>query len=149
RPRFDGRDARGDARRGIRAVRHAAAATRDDAAADGGVGMRRSAVTVALAVFAASLIAQAPPAFDVASVKRTTGAPGVPPVVFIQADRLRAPFSTVRELVQAAYGVEQNQVVGGPEWAGSDHFDVNATLPPNTTVADSQRMLQRLLADRF
>lgn len=104
------------------------------------------AVTI---VSATSLFAQAPASFEVASVKRTMGAPGVPPFAFVQSGRLRAPFSTVRELVQAAYGVEPNQVIGGPDWVDADHFDVNATLPQGTTPADAQMMLRRLLADRF
>jgi uncharacterized protein (TIGR03435 family) len=109
---------------------------------------------LACAVIMAAAIAGAPPiqpqqSFEVASVRPTKGAPGVPPFVFVQAGRLRAPFSTLRELVQAAHGVEVNQVVGGPGWADSDHFDVNAQLPPGATVADSQAMLRKLLADRF
>jgi len=93
--------------------------------------------------------AQQQDTFDVASIKRTQGAPGVLPLVFTQTGRLRAPFSTLRELLQAAYGVEPNQIVGGPDWVGADHFEVNATLPAGATTADAQMMLRTLLVARF
>jgi uncharacterized protein (TIGR03435 family) len=112
--------------------------------------MKHSVAAYAIAALASvSIQAQGLPGFDVASIRRTQGAAGVPPFVFTQAGRLRAPYSTVRELIQAAYGVEPNQVVGGPEWVGNDHFDINATIPAGSAATDAPMMLRRLLADRF
>jgi uncharacterized protein (TIGR03435 family) len=83
-------------------------------------------------------------------VKRnTTNGAGLPPIVLVQAGRLRAPFSTLRDLMQAAYGVEPHQILGGPGWIDSDRFEVMATLPQGATITDAQVMLRALLADRF
>jgi uncharacterized protein (TIGR03435 family) len=110
----------------------------------------RIQTVVVLLILSASIDAQTPRAFDAASVKRnTTNGAGLPPIVLVQSGRLRAPFSTLRDLVQAAYGVEPNQIVGGPGWLDSDRFEVTATLPPGATVADAPAMLRTLLADRF
>ena len=110
----------------------------------------RYRIALVLVVLSASLAAQAPRSFDAASVKRnTTYGAGLPPVVVVQSGRLRAPFSTVRDLIQAAYGVEPNQVIGGPGWVDTDRFEVTATLPPGATIADAPAMLRTLLADRF
>src|SRR5512132_4032402 len=77
----------------------------------------RYGMTLILAALSASLAAQAPRSFDAASVKRntTTGA-GLPPVVAISGQRLSAPFVTLREAIRVAYGVYDNQVIGGPGW---------------------------------
>jgi uncharacterized protein (TIGR03435 family) len=109
----------------------------------------KALIACVLVTVSASIFAQTPATFEVASIRRTNGAPGVLPFAFVQSGRFRAPFSTVRELVQAAYGVEPNQVVGGPDWADADHFDINATLPEGTAPANAPMMLRRLLADRF
>ena len=54
------------------------------------------------ASLAAAMHAQAPRAFDTASIKRTTSTAG-PRVVAVSGGRLTAPFATLKELVQAAY----------------------------------------------
>lgn len=111
--------------------------------------MKTSAALVLVAL-SASLTAQTPRSFDAASVKRnTTGGAGLPPIVVVQSGRLRAPFSTLRDLIQAAYGVEPHQIIGGPGWLDSDRFEVTATLPQGATTTDAQAMLRTLLADRF
>jgi uncharacterized protein (TIGR03435 family) len=101
-------------------------------------------------VLSGSLAAQAPRSFDAASIKRnTTSGAGLPPIVLVQSGRLRAPFSTLRDLIQAAYGVEPNQIIGGPGWVDTDRFEVTATLPQGAAIADAPAMLRTLLADRF
>jgi uncharacterized protein (TIGR03435 family) len=109
----------------------------------------RAPAACLLLLLPVALFAQAPSTFDVASVKRTQGAPGAIPFVFTQNGRLRAPFATVRELVQAAYGVEPNQVAGGPGWIDSEHFEINATLPAGADPRAARLMLRALLVDRF
>ena len=94
--------------------------------------------------------AQAPAAFEAASIKRnTTNGAGLPPVVVISGNRLSAPFVTLRELVRVAYGVNDHQVVGGPGWIGSDRFEVGATIPAGTSTDTVREMLRALLAERF
>jgi uncharacterized protein (TIGR03435 family) len=95
------------------------------------------------------------PAYEVASIKpdksgtdmtmlRTT------PVGFI------ATNVPLKMLIQQAYGVEDNQILGAPSWIGSARFDIEAKVSSSETDAlrdlspDQRRlMLQPLLADRF
>jgi uncharacterized protein (TIGR03435 family) len=57
--------------------------------------------------------------------------------------------ATLLSLIQAAYGVTEDMVSGGPSWLKSDLFDVVAKVPEGTTPANLKLMLQSLLADRF
>lgn len=57
--------------------------------------------------------------------------------------------ATLLNLIQAAYGVTEDMVSGGPSWLKSDLFDVVATVPSDTTPASLKLMLQSLLAERF
>jgi uncharacterized protein (TIGR03435 family) len=90
------------------------------------------------------------PAFTAASVKpNTTNGAGLADVVLVRPGQLLAQYATLRELVQAAYGVEQNQVADGPGWLDTAHFEVNAVVPNGTAISDVQAMLQSLLKERF
>src|SRR5690242_12062642 len=73
---------------------------------------------------------------------------------------LDATNVTLQMLVKVAYGVEDNQISGGPSWFNSDHSDINAKM--DSGAADAlhklnedqgrlvrQHMLQALLGDRF
>ncbi len=57
--------------------------------------------------------------------------------------------ATMLELIEAAYGVSEDAIGGGPGWMSSDLFDVIAKVPEGTTPAAANLMLQSLLADRF
>jgi uncharacterized protein (TIGR03435 family) len=74
--------------------------------------------------------------------------------------RLTVPAATVLTLVMVAYGQDCLTAEAGPAWATSEHYEVSALLPagtPRYTTQDLakgeapevQRMLQKLLADRF
>jgi uncharacterized protein (TIGR03435 family) len=56
---------------------------------------------------------------------------------------------TMLQLIEAAYGVAEDGLAGGPSWVNSDLFDVVAKVPAGTTKASANLMLQALLADRF
>lgn len=56
---------------------------------------------------------------------------------------------TMLGLIEAAYKVKGDAVAGGPGWVASDLFDIIAKVPEGTKMADANRMLQSLLADRF
>ncbi len=64
-------------------------------------------------------------------------------------DRYVLRQATPLDLVSAAYGVEQNDVTGGPPGLEFDRYDIIAKVPPGTTPADARLMLRSLLADRF
>jgi uncharacterized protein (TIGR03435 family) len=52
-------------------------------------------------------------------------------------------------LIEAAYGVTEDMVAGGPSWLNLDVYDVIAKTPDGTHLAAAKLMLQSLLADRF
>jgi uncharacterized protein (TIGR03435 family) len=56
---------------------------------------------------------------------------------------------TMLQLIQAAYGVSEDNVAGGPGWISLDLFDVVAKVPDDTTPPTANLMLQSLLKDRF
>jgi uncharacterized protein (TIGR03435 family) len=75
-------------------------------------------------------------------------------------DAFSATGVTVKDLVQNAYGVQNYQVSGGPDWFGTERLEIDAKM--DSAVADAlkklstddralmrQKMLQALLADRF
>ena len=57
--------------------------------------------------------------------------------------------ATMLQLIQAAWGVPEDTISGGPGWVSLDLFDVVAKVPNGTTPATANLMLQSLLADRF
>jgi uncharacterized protein (TIGR03435 family) len=108
----------------------------------------------------AAVAAQQSPAFEVASVKRSTANPGLFHIVrAMPGGRVTATALTLKELMRFAYmpdGIQLiEQIVGGPAWIGSDKFDLVAKADSVTAgdpdEANRQRMamLKALLADRF
>src|SRR5688572_459382 len=88
------------------------------------------------------------PAFEVASVKRNnTGAPGgsfvMPP------GRFTATNIPLRVLITNAYQLSFFQVVGGPDWVGTDRFDIAAKAPDDAPPEQTRAMVRTLLRDRF
>jgi uncharacterized protein (TIGR03435 family) len=101
--------------------------------------------------------AGAPLTFEVASIKliRLDGsaagavAGGVP-------GRIVGRFNyggPIDSLVQRAYGIRDAQLVGAPDWLGSDDFNyrIAATIPEGVegTVENINAMIRSLLSDRF
>jgi uncharacterized protein (TIGR03435 family) len=112
---------------------------------------------VALSAFAAQNPTNQPK-FEVASVKvvdrsslglgrgggpRTTGGPGT-----TDPGRFSDPAVTMRGLLMRAFGAESGQIIY-PGWNNGDFYSVTATMPPDTTKAQFQAMLQELLVERF
>jgi uncharacterized protein (TIGR03435 family) len=57
---------------------------------------------------------------------------------------------TLQRLVAIAYGFNDEQrVLGGPKWLGSDHFDIEARAVGPAKDPELLLMLQNLLAERF
>jgi uncharacterized protein (TIGR03435 family) len=111
--------------------------------------VRTHFVLIAVVTFA-TLHAQSRETFDVSSVKRQQGNEGRGRGITVQpGGRFMAPAATVRELIAAAYGVQDNQIVGGPGWIASDRFQVMATTNPDVSMAAARAQLRALLADRF
>jgi uncharacterized protein (TIGR03435 family) len=84
-------------------------------------------------------------------------------VLQLDRARLRVRSTTLHALISAAYGVSCNlreAISGEPDWASSESYEVEATMPPgfpaytrNDVLTGNapklQLMLQNLLADRF
>jgi bla regulator protein blaR1 len=108
------------------------------------------------------------PAFEAASIKPNNGTPmagfsivGKPFAgIMWKTDRFMATNFTLHKLIQRAYDVQDDQMVGGPDWLNSEGYDIDAKveksvvdelqrLGPDQRALQSRRMLQALLADRF
>lgn len=109
------------------------------------------------------------PRFDSVSVKPSTMASPNPTYAGSKAHMVRMFYSpdgytasnvTLRDLIEEAYGVQTDQIVGGPDWLNSARFDVQAKVdrvqvnPANReqmeqSRIENQKRLQGLLADQF
>src|SRR5262245_47159445 len=101
-------------------------------------------------IAAFALAAQAS-SFAVASVK-LVNPPAGPHVVslVINHDRMNIDAAELRQIVGLAYGIQRIRVLGGPNWADSDQFDIVAKAESADATRDEIRsMLQALLAERF
>jgi uncharacterized protein (TIGR03435 family) len=113
---------------------------------------------IACASFAQT--ADAPPAFEVASVK--VAARGEPRDVLnaviplgmrggpgsSDPGQISFTSASLKTIVASAYGVKRYQV-SGPDWLEAGGYNIVAKLPPNTTKEQLRLMLQNLLAERF
>jgi len=110
-----------------------------------------SATIMAAMIIAATTLAlfgqQVPrPKFEVASVK-----PALPQGLMLVRPlpgRLTAN-ATLQMLMQNAYGVQAFQIEGGPGWAKSDRFQIDAKADGNATRDQMLLMLQSLLEERY
>lgn len=56
----------------------------------------------------------------------------------------------LRAIIQFAFGINQpSKLIGVPDWAASERFDVRARAAGPVSAEDRRKMLQSLLADRF
>ena len=67
----------------------------------------------------------------------------------IQGDRYFLTQATMVDLIATAYGVDADNVHGGPSWLERNRYDIRAKVPPGTTPDDVKLMLRTLLANRF
>ena len=57
--------------------------------------------------------------------------------------------ATMVDLISLAYDVDNDKILGGPNWLELDRFDVSARARPGSTQEQAKLMLQTLLAERF
>lgn len=119
----------------------------------GVVGMAAVAMPIVVGMMnPPRLRAQAPPAFEVASIKRDLS--GEPGGMFTLVPACHLERMTLRDLVIFAYRVHNFQVTGGPGWIDSERYNIEAKSerPPAVNqeyVTLQSRRLQTLLRDRF
>jgi len=89
------------------------------------------------------------PEFEVATIRPSAQGPqdGVTAGVRIDGAQIRCASLTLKDYIGMAYRVKLYQI-SGPDWIGSDRFDISATLPPGT-AAQIPEMMKSLLEDRF
>ena len=86
--------------------------------------------------------------FEVASIKPS--APVVDRVnvgVHVDGAQVRCTYLSLKDYIRMAYNVKDHQIVG-PDWLGSDRFDIAAKVPEGGRDK-IREMLQSLLKDRF
>jgi uncharacterized protein (TIGR03435 family) len=96
------------------------------------------------------LAAQTPtgPAFEVASIKRNTSGDPASGIHNMPGGRVTITNKALRDLVRTAYGSNDLEVVGGPDWMDADRWDIVAAPAPGAT-GPWEPMLKSLLAERF
>ncbi len=89
-------------------------------------------------------------AFEVASIKPAQPMPMGRMMIGMNADAgmLRYTNVSLKDCIRAAYRVEEFQIQG-PDWLGSQRFDIVAKLPDGSSKEQIPEMLQNLLAERF
>ena len=101
---------------------------------------------------AAALLGQNPArlSFEVASIRPSVGMPqqGVAAGVRVDGAQIRTTFLTLKDYIAIAYSLKLYQV-SGPDWIGTDRFDVAAKLPEGVLPTQLSNMMQTLLEDRF
>lgn len=130
-------------------------------------GFRRGLLTAACAgLFAAGAQAQTagdarkpadakPVLFDVASIK-VNNSMSSRISINVSNNSFQATNVTLKMLIEEAYDLKNDQLVGLPKWAADTHFDINAkVVDPDVQAMKKQtpeqrgEMVQQLLAERF
>jgi len=105
-------------------------------------------------------IASLPPAFEVAAIKPNKSGGGHSSSGFNNG-RFTAQNVSVKILIQYdAYAIPGPQILGGPDWLGSQRFDIDAKVDDTTAERMDKlpylqrnllmhQLVQQLLADRF
>jgi uncharacterized protein (TIGR03435 family) len=109
----------------------------------------RALCTLCLAFTAFS---QSTPQFDTAVLKPSApGSYGKPYAILI-GSQFTARTVTPRNLIAQAWNLQENQILGGPEWLNSDRYDLTAKPDISGGVPsrdDLHLMLRALLAERM
>jgi uncharacterized protein (TIGR03435 family) len=111
--------------------------------------LRLQCVAIALLFFSFVLFGQVQPQFEVVSIK--PAGPLSPDVVLgLRADgaQVHISWASVKDLIYIGYQVRRYQI-SGPDWLGSDKFDVAAKIPEGTSQRNIAEMMQNMLKDRF
>jgi uncharacterized protein (TIGR03435 family) len=110
--------------------------------------MRVITGAVVLIAIAGNVPAQS--AFEVASVKPDASETGVDRINITKGNLIIQNVS-LRRLINMAYGIPDGReyMLAGPDWLGSERFDISAKYSPEIRDEDVPPMLQSLLSERF
>ena len=111
----------------------------------------RIAAIFSLSMFLASAVeAQTGPAFEVASIRPANGQTGDYSVTLglrIDGVQIHGQMA-LKEYIRIAYRLKDYQI-SGPDWIGSEKFDITAKIPEGVSPGQTPEMLQGLLTERF
>jgi len=96
------------------------------------------------------MAADASPAFDVVTIKPSK--PGAQGKGFgFRGTHFMTMNTNMNDLIAFAYGVHTKQIVGAPEWFGSDLFDLDGVpdTPGQPTLKQMEQMVEKMLPERF
>jgi uncharacterized protein (TIGR03435 family) len=113
--------------------------------------MMRTTLSAAgcLLVAASTAFGQTKPAFEVASIRPSADqVTGVRVGFQATGSQVRVTAMSIKDYVGIAFGTRPQQIEG-PEWIGSQRFDVVATIPDGVPSSQVTAMLRTLLEDRF
>jgi uncharacterized protein (TIGR03435 family) len=98
----------------------------------------------------AALTAQSPePFFDVVSIKRNVSGEFPVGPEARRGGSFVAINATLERIVRFAYDLPEYRVAGGPDWARSTRFDIEARAARDLSSDQIKSMVQALLKDRF
>jgi uncharacterized protein (TIGR03435 family) len=108
-------------------------------------------VALSLAISFAFLIGARAQTFDVATIKPQSAGDRAFFVRPPSNGRFTAVGATAKLLLMLAYDVQESRIVGGPPWLATAKWNIEAKTDDErrTSTADTQRMLQNLLVERF
>lgn len=93
------------------------------------------------------------PSFDVATIRRSRSGNGM---MAWTGDGINISGFPLQPMMLEAFGVEESQMIGAPDWVRSDRFDIQAKVAPEDAEAfsrvsagDRDAMLLPLLQDRL
>ena len=93
------------------------------------------------------ILGPTPTEFEVVDV-RPSG-PGEDWDVHIDNGRIDAKAISLKDLIEYAYNLEDDELKGGAKWLESEKFDIHAKTAPTESDDTLRVMLQALLAERF
>jgi len=97
-----------------------------------------------------SMPADAKPSFDVATIKPSV--PNRPGKGFgYDGHHFRTVNTNVNDLIAFAYDLHSKQIIGAPDWFGTDLFDIEGVpdIEGRPSHKQMQMMVEKLLTDRF
>jgi uncharacterized protein (TIGR03435 family) len=110
----------------------------------------RFSIALAATLLITSVQAQSPAGFEVVSIKpNRTGAPGSETET--TPGRVNVINATPLSLLLRAFGVSNFQIIGAPDWAATERYDVVATVPGGRVLNDQERrpFFEKMLAERW
>lgn len=111
--------------------------------------MSKRRAWLAVLVFVSVAPAQTAIKFEVASIHPNVGGSEGSVLNLPESGRLSVVNATLKTLIQFAYGVQNDQVIGGPKWLDTDRYDIEAKTSAPVPQNREQPLMQNLLADRF